>query len=283
MVATPQHRLRVQDVLRHLCGLSRAGGALDDGHLEAGTRGTKGTHPTTWAKSSEFENDGGNWNFVKTPNFDVCNINFPQNGSKWVEMGRHHVDIPIHPAPSFGTWFSATVSIISFQHHHGSLMISAKPNNVLRRNSATKKRVCCELYKPIKSSLDWSSRHPMRWGLNQSHINAGIAQFQMMQHCFGWKNGSSCPCFAFYCPPCPPPLQREMSSQSSKVFGNFGNKTSPGHALNCSCFITMAIHGRAGYGFTSGCVVDLILPWSNGASVAQKIYGKLRCIYEFVG
>lgn len=81
-----------------------------------------------------------------------CNINFPQNGSKWVEMGRNHVDIPIHPAPSFGTWFSATVSIISFQHHHGSLMISAKPNNVLRRNSATKKRVCWELYKPIKSS-----------------------------------------------------------------------------------------------------------------------------------
>lgn len=90
--------------------------------------------------------------FMKIPNFDVCNINFPQNGSKWVEMGRNHVDIPIHPAPSFGTWFSATVSIISFQHHHGSLMISAKPNNVSRRNSATKKRVCCELYKPIKSS-----------------------------------------------------------------------------------------------------------------------------------
>ena len=171
------------------------------------TRHVGGT--TTWALKNPswktMEEIEISW---KSPNFDVCNFAtsiFPQNGPKWVEMGRNHVDIPIHPAPSFGTWFSATVSIISFQHHHGSLMISAKPNNVSRRNSATKKRVCCELYKPIKSSLDWSSRHPVWWGLNQSHINAGIAQFQMMQHCFGWKNGSSCPCFAFYCPPCPPP------------------------------------------------------------------------------
>lgn len=131
----------------------------------------------------------------------------------------------------------------------------------------------------------------MWWGLNQSHINAGIAQFQMMQCCFGWKNGSSCPCFAFYCPPCPPPLQREMSilldrfRRTKRIQVYTSNHAHPNHPRSlvtlvtqnqpwsCSQLLMFHHHGRAGYGLTSGCVVDLILPWSNGASVAQKICG----------
>ena len=89
----------------------------------------------------------------------------------------------------------------------------------------------------------------------------------------------------------PPPLQREMSILldrfrcTKRIQVYTSNHAHPNHPRSlvtlvtqnqpwsCSQLLMFHHHGRAGYGLTSGCVVDLILPWSNGASVAQKICG----------